>query len=463
MTLFKDLGTEELENQIFQRMTESGIPGLSIAAIKEGEAHYERGFGFRDFQRGTSATPGTIYCIGSITKSFTALAIMQLQEKGMLSLDDPVEKYIPFKARPMGEPILIKHLLSHTSGIPSLGYAEATLTMIADTSSLWLPISNPQDLLVFMSGAEDWAISKPGQRHAYLNEGYIMLGAIIEKITEVDYAHYVKDHILEPLKMNRSSFLEDDIVKDNDVATPYITSQKGEKTPTRYPYGQMISDGGLMSNTIDMISFMKMFLSDGMSDGTAIAGPESIREMMEPQIKTVEEPIAGGGYRYYGYGLRIKDDFLGHKLVHHSGSVFGSSAYMAFMPEIKAGVVILANGGYFLEPIGEYAIAVLLGRDPMEISSFKRARILDGLTGTYRTFRNTSSYKVTRNGGTLELETHFGQFTFTSPLIPVDIEGDTKHFMTYGIDTNTPVQFTQTDGEIFMIYERNKAKRVGNI
>jgi CubicO group peptidase (beta-lactamase class C family) len=452
---------EELENFIFQRMAESGIPGLSIVAIKGGKVHYSRGFGFRDFHRGTSATPGTIYCIGSVTKPFTALAIMQLHEKGLLSLEDPVEKYIPFKAKPFGEPIRIKHLLSHTSGIPSLGYAEATLSMVADTSSLWLPISNSQDILIFMNGAEDWAISRPGERHAYLNEGYILLGAIIEKASRSDYAHYVKDHILTPLQMNRSTFLEDEVAQDDDVATPYITSQKGEKTPTRYPYGQLISDGGLMSNTMDMANFLKMFLSDGVFNGVTIVSPSSIREMMEPKITISEEPVEGAGHRYYGYGLRIKDSFLGHRLVNHSGSVYGSSAYIGFIPGIKAGVIILANGGYFLEPMGEYAMALLLGRDPMEMASFRRTRLLEGLTGTYRTFRNTSSYKVTRNGGTLQLETSFGQFTFTTPLIPIEIEGETKHFMAYGTDTKTPVQFVQSNGEIFMIYERNKAKRVG--
>jgi CubicO group peptidase (beta-lactamase class C family) len=454
---------EELDNFIFQRMAESGIPGLSIAAIKDGEVQYSQGFGFRDFQRGTSATPETIYCIGSITKSFTALAVMQLHEKGLLNIEDPVEEYIPFRARPFGEPIRIKHLLSHTSGIPSLGYAEATLSIVADTSSQWLPISNSQDLLIFMNGAEEWAISKPGERYAYLNEGYILLGAIIEKVSRSDYAHYVKDHILIPLKMNRSTFLENEVAKDDDVATPYITSQKGEKTPTRYPYGQLISDGGLMSNTLDMANFLKMFLSNGVFNGAAIVSSSSIKEMMEPKVRASEEPVGGAGYRYYGYGLRIKDGFLGHTLLNHSGSVYGSSAYIGFIPDIKAGVIILANGGYFLEPMGEYAMALLLGRDPMEIASFRRTRILEGLTGTYKTFRNTSSYKVTRNGGTLQLETSFGQFTFTTPLIPVDIEGETKHFMAYGIDANTPVQFEQTNGEIYMTYERNKAKKVGAV
>ncbi|MDH5200144.1 MAG: beta-lactamase family protein, partial [Candidatus Bathyarchaeota archaeon] len=144
MTSIEGRGTEELENFIFGRMGESGIVGLSIATVKEGDVNYRRGFGFRDFEQGTSVTPETIYCIGSVTKPFTALAVMQLQERGLLGLGDPVEKYVQFRARPMGEPLLVRHLLSHSSGIPSLGYAEVTLGAITGTGDTWFPICSPE-------------------------------------------------------------------------------------------------------------------------------------------------------------------------------------------------------------------------------------------------------------------------------------------------------------------------------
>ena len=451
-----------MEGFVFERMGESGIVGLSIATVKEGEVNYKRGFGFRDFEKGTSVTPETIYCIGSVTKPFTALAAMQLQEKGLLDLNDPVEKHVPFRARPMGEPILVRHLLSHSSGIPSLGYAEATLGAITGTGDTWFPICSPEDLLVYMNGAEGWALSRPGERHAYLNEGYILLGSIIERVSEVDYATYVEENILEPLGMGRSTFREEDVVDDPDVATPYVTSESGAKVPTRYPYGQMISDGGLMSSAADMARFMRALLFGGILDGTRVASMESLRGMMEPKVRTVEEPIDGVSFSHYGYGLRIKSNFLGRKLVHHSGSVFGSSAYMGLLPDEGAGVVILANGGYFLEDIGEYALALMLESDPMEIPYFRRMGILDGLTGTYRTFKGASSYKVERSGGILQLTSSFGRRTFTTSLIPVDIESETKRFAAYGVYTKTPVEFIRRDGEAFMVYERTMAKRSGS-
>ncbi len=130
-----DEGRERLESFVFQRMTDRGVPGLSIAAVDGGEVCYERGLGFRDLSLNTSTTPRTVYCIGSVTKPFTALAVMQLREEGLLGLDDPVEDYVPLRARPMGERVLVRHLLSHSSGLPSLGYASATLSTVTNISA----------------------------------------------------------------------------------------------------------------------------------------------------------------------------------------------------------------------------------------------------------------------------------------------------------------------------------------
>jgi len=449
----------ELQNYIFKRMNEAKIMGLSIAVTENSQVTYSNGFGFRDFDKGTSATQKTTYCIGSVTKSFTALAALQLCESGLISLDDPIERYVDFTARPMGEPILVRHLLSHSSGFPSLGYAEATLGMATGTTDAWFPISSPSDLLVFMEGAEEWALSQPGRRHAYLNEGYILLGSIIEKVSGVGYAKYVKQNILEPLQMWRSTFDEEDVEKDDDVATPYVTSRDGEKVATRYPYGQMIADGGLMSNALDMARFATALLSGGELDGVRVASAETVRDMMEPKVRTTEEPYDGVGYSHYGYGLRVKTGFLGHSLVHHSGSVFGSSGYIGIIPDEGVGVVVLANGGYFLEDIGEYVLALLAGRDHLEIPYFRRTRLLDDLTGTYSTFKDTSSYEVARSGGILELTMSFGRRTYTRPLIPVDLEGEPKEFMLYGVDALTPVQFFRRSGEAIMVYDRTMAKR----
>jgi CubicO group peptidase (beta-lactamase class C family) len=460
MSKAKPSTRKTLENYIFKKMSDQGIVGLSIATIKDGKPDYQRGFGFRNFVKGTSSTPNTIYCIGSLTKAFTASAIMQLSEKEILNLEDPIGKYLPIELTAMGEPVLIEHVLSHSSGLSALGYAEATLTSVTDFSDHWLPISSAEDLMIFMHGADEWAMAKPGERYAYLNEGYIMLGSIIKAVSGMEYADYVKKNILEPLNMNRSTYYESDIEEDPDIATPYVSGANGEKVETRYPYGQMISDGGLMSNVVDLVKFVQMFISGDRGEKVSILSKESIKDMITPKIKTNDIPLGNAGPRHYAYGFRVKSGFFGYNLVYHSGSVFGSSAYMAFIPEKKVGVVIMASGGYFLEDIGELAIAQLLGVNPDDVPYFKRIEQLDDLTGTYITFRNTSEYEVKRDRGILHLETSFFQRTWTTPLIPLDLEGDVKRFMVYGLETMTPVEFVWREGELLMFYENTLAKRV---
>jgi CubicO group peptidase (beta-lactamase class C family) len=112
-----------VEGYVFEKMRKTNLPGLSIAAVKDGEVVYARGFGFRDVESGAPMTTQTRVGIGSVTKSFTALAVMMLAEEGKLSLDDPIDKFVPISLRPFGEPVRLRHLLTHSSGIPALAYA----------------------------------------------------------------------------------------------------------------------------------------------------------------------------------------------------------------------------------------------------------------------------------------------------------------------------------------------------
>jgi CubicO group peptidase (beta-lactamase class C family) len=443
-------------------MSDSQIVGLSLALIQDGNVSYSGNYGFKDFERGVSPTSNTIYCIGSVTKSFTALAILKLQEQNLLNVNDPVSDYIPFDVKPMGETIKISNLLNHTSGLSSLGYAEATLGAITSTYDNWFPICSPEDLLIFMRGSEEWTLSKPGERYGYLNEGYILLGIIIEKVTGQEFRTYIMKNLLEPMGMSRSTFLEEDVKRLGDYAIPYVNSENGEKVPTRYPYGQMVADGGLMSSILDLSRFMKMIMSEGSLEGIRVVSESSISDMITPNINTEEKLFEKNQQIHYGYGLRIRSGFLGYNMVYHSGSVFGSSAHIAMIPEAKLGVVILCNGGYFLKDIGEYSLALLLKKDPNEITYFKRIKILDDLSGTYTSFRGISKYHISRLGGTLQLGSTFGRRKYTQNLYPKNIEGNTKFFEVIGIESKSPVRFITRGEERYMVYDGILTKKICN-
>ncbi|MCL0069391.1 serine hydrolase [Dehalococcoidia bacterium] len=452
----------KLEEFIFTKMSETKLPGLSAAIVKGDEVIWAKAFGFRDLELGLAATPHTLYGIGSVTKSFTASSIMQLAEQGKLNVDDPVDTYVPINIRPGGESIRISHLMSHSSGIPALAYAEAVIRGATGAGENWFPIASCSDLLTFMADAQDWTLTRPGERWFYLNEGYALLGYIIEKCSGMPYEEYVHKHVLAPLGMKRSFFSKEEVEKDPDAATPYIITREGERKPSTYSYGGISSDGALISSVLDLSKYVAMYLEWGEYDGTRLLSKDSIEAMETPQVALPHQGPFGEGS--YGYGLSIAPDFLGYKLVGHGGSVLVATAYMGFIPGQGVGIALLANGsGYLLSQLGMYGLAILLEKDPESLPFVQRERALTELVGTYETYRGTMKAQVKRMGDFLTIEIKDKYNDLTVPLVPEAIEGKTKTFYTLGAGTRLPVEFRVGEGEIDLIYERYRLQKTGKL
>ncbi len=450
-----------LEDFIFEKMSKTHLPGLSVAIVKDGEVVYSRGFCFRDLEYGLRATPETLYGIGSVTKSFTALSIMQLMEEGKLSLDEPISKYVPLDLKSVEEPVRIRHLLSHASGIPALAYAEALIRYMTGAGDKWIPIASYEDIFTFMKEANQWALTRPGKRWFYLNEGYVILGYIIEKLAGMRYEEYVKKKILEPLQMNRSFFKKEEVEADLDVATPYIITRDGECKKSMYAYSPISSDGGLISNVLDLARYITMYLNRGKYDGNTLLPSDFIEEMEKPRIKL---PLQIFGGEAYGYGLHIIPNFFGNKLVGHGGSVLVATAYMGYIPEKGMGVALLANGsGYPLSQIGLYGLALMLGENPENLPFIKVERTFDLLTGLYETYKGTMKAQVVSKGGILQLEVKDKYTDMIIPLIPENIEGEVKMFYTVEAGVKLPVEFIVRGDKVDLIYERYRLKKVGKL
>lgn len=450
-----------LEDFIFEKMSKTHLPGLSVAIVEDGEVIYSRGFCFRDLEYGLKATPHTLYGIGSVTKSFTALSVLKLVDKGKLSLDDPASKYIPLDLRSKGEPIKIWHLLCHASGIPALAYAEAFIRYMTGADDKWVPVATPEDIFTFMKEAHQWAVTKPGEKWFYLNEGYLILGYIIEKLSNLSYEEYVKKNILDPLQMNRSFFKKEEVETSSDVATPYIITRDEECKKSRYAYGPISSDGGLISNVLDLARYLNMYLDRGRYKGGTLLPPRLIAEMEKPRVKL---PLQIFGEEGYGYGLHITPDFLGEKLVSHSGSVLVATAYMGYLPEKKLGITLLANGsGYPLSQMGLYGLALMLGEKPENLPFIKVERIFELLAGLYETYKGTMKGKVVAKEGILNLEIKDKYTDMIVPLIPEEIQGEIKKFYTIQAGAKLPVEFVVKGDDVDLIYERYRLKKVGNL
>ena len=449
-----------VESFIIEKMSEYRMPGLSLVFIKGGEVVYAKGFGYRDLEVLAPATPGTVYGVGSITKSFTALSILVLAERGLLSLDDPVGRYVGLDLRVGGQPVAVHHLLTHTSGVPALGYAEAFIRSVLGLDGLWLPLSYADDVLTFMRGFEGWVEAKPGERFFYLNEGYVTLGRVIEKISGLSYEDFVRKNILEPLGMKRSYFRREEVERDGDVAVGYIVDREGRHVKSRFPYG-VTADGGLLSNPLDMARYISLLLNRGVYNGVEIISSKSIEIAESIHAKLPYESITADGY---GYGLMIKEDFLGRKLVGHGGSVLTYTAYMGYVRDGNVGIAIMSNcSGYPLSLIALYTLAYTLGYDPEKLEFRKLDKVYSKLQGVYETFKGTMKLTVRRRAGTLVVEYRDRLVEDVTPLTPVKVEEDYALFNAYTLTGRIPVEFRVRDERVEMIYERYKLVKVPKV
>ena len=439
-------------------MSKTHLPAISVAAVENGQIIYSKGFGLRNRAYGLAATPNTLYAIGSVTKSFTALSIMQLFNEGKLSLEDPVSEYAPLELKSMGEPVKIWHLLTHSSGIPALAYAEAIIRYATGAGGKWIPMATYDELFAFMQEAEKWALTKPGERWFYLNEGYLLLGYIIEKVSGANYQKYVENNILEPLGMKRTFFGREKLERDPDAAVPYIITKEGEQKESVYVYS-LSADGGLISNVMDLARYIIMYLNRGEYNGNRILPPHLIEEMEKPRVKL---PVQIFGGEAYAYGLMTIPNFLGYKLVGHGGSVLTATAYIGYIPERKIGIALLANGsGYPLSQLGMYGLALMLGEDPEELPFIKLERQLESLTGRYQTYKGTMDAQVVKKGSFLCVIIKDRYMEEVVPLFPENLEGNVKTFYTLQGAGKLKVEFIVNGKDVDLLFERYRLKRVG--
>lgn len=452
-----------LEQFIFEKVSKTKLPSTTIALVKDQEVIWSRAFGYKNLERGTAATPDTLYGIGSVTKSFTVLSVLQLAEQGKLSLDDPIDKYVPFPVKPFGETIRIWHLLSHTSGIPALGHAEAIIRAAMGDTDKWIPAAGTPDLLAFLQDAGDWVHNKPGERWFYLNEGYGLVGAAIEEVTGVPFVDYVRENICLPLGMTRSFFRKEDLEKDHDMAVPYVNAPDGKRIPSTYPYGSVDAAGGLVSSVMDMAKVVSMYLNWGAYEGGQLLSRESLIDMQTPRVLTPRKEGPFGDYAY-ALGLGVTSNFLGRKVVSHGGSVGTATAYMGFIPEEKLGVVVLANSsGYSPGAMGQYALAEMLGEDPAALPFVKRDLLLTELTGNYETYMGTTKVQVRKAGDFLMLVSTSKLGGMSTPLIPESIEGNKRSFYTISDGQKIYADFEIESDKITLLYERYAYRKTGDL
>ena len=337
-------------DKVFERFhRQRGTPGLVYGIVIDGQLVHLKAFGVREVESKSPVTADTVFRIASMTKSFTALAVLKLRDAGKLSLEDPVSKWIPEFARMEyptrdADPIRVRHLLSHTAGFPEdnpwgdqqLGISDAEL-------DAWLKKGIPFS-------------TTPGMAYEYSNYGFALAGRVIQKASGRPYGEYLEKEILAPLGMN-SSTLEPSAVPAGQRAIGYRKLPSGqyqEEKPLRHgAFGAM---GGLLVSSNDLARYVAYMLDAFPPRDDAERGPvrrSSVREMQ--QMWRISDLTATGATSErpllvttagYGFGLRISRDCRFQHIVGHGGGLPGFGSYMMWLPEHGVGMFAMSNLTY---------------------------------------------------------------------------------------------------------------------
>src|SRR6056297_2332299 len=347
MKLNKDR-IDDFKTYLTKMMEKHNIPGISVAIAHKEDVLFSEGFGYRDKKESLEIDPDTILGIASISKSFAALAIAQLVEKGKMSYDDSIKKYYPNFKLPDGydpKDIKIYHMLDHTTGFPplkSLGYSIRNNT-IADQGEDRSKfdekhkVDTIEQLAEYMSLGQFEMLGKPGEILSYSNDCYGLLGGIVEKVSNKKFQDYIKENVFGPLSMNRSFFDGNKLKEFENVTTLYYEKDDEIKASNNWqeapPY---LACGWVRSCANDLIRYGQMYANGGEVFGRKVISESSIEEM-----------ISGGAlyssYSKYGFGLSVTKDYNGLTLVEHGGSLKGVSSHFGFIPEASLAVVVLCN------------------------------------------------------------------------------------------------------------------------
>ncbi len=363
---------------ITESLPDWDLPGLAVAVVHEGEVVFAQGFGVKQVGRNDPVDARTLFQIGSVTKSFAAAAIGAMVDEGLAAWDDPVVEHLPwFRVKDpwITREITLRDLLSHQSGMPGAAYPVLAVVDARETAEGLRLLDNQGPLR---------------QGYRYSNQAYGVAGLVVEAAAGMSWGAWVRERLLAPLEMRNTGTSPYDVwdsayvaptflgsasagipgIDDApglNVAMPHGVDRDGNRRVLSWQsYDNMQAAGSVVSNVVDMANWVRMQLDHGRFDGVAVLDSATVSEMHVPLVRTPSTFVfADPGTGAYGLGWG-RAGFLGHTYLSHGGGIFGFPAYAAMLPELRAGVVVLANGSmwtpyYPHQEIAAWVFARLLG------------------------------------------------------------------------------------------------------
>jgi CubicO group peptidase (beta-lactamase class C family) len=354
---------EQLDVFISQYMDWFNIPGLSIAVVSGGKVVFSKGYGVSNVNTGKRVTSHTLFSTASVTKLFVGTAIMQLAEQMRIDLNDPVIKHLPyFRLKDERyKSITILHLLSHTSGLPDIEAEELY-------SSWEHPDYDDAALERYVRSLHDQSLTaEPGESYSYSSMAYDILGDLISKVSGMPFEQYIKQRLLHPLGMKKSTILFKNVDK-NLLASPHLMDDKFEyKVSSMIPYSRRHSAcGTLFSNVTEMSHWAIANMNRGVFKAKRILRDSSYETMWHPAV--IKDNSVGISW--------LIEDFGPYRLFSHGGGDPGYRAEFYIIPEKAIGVIVMANCWEDqINPIAMKALNILLGEDEKDWFSFYQGQI----------------------------------------------------------------------------------------
>jgi CubicO group peptidase (beta-lactamase class C family) len=316
---------------INREIAAGNISGVSVGLVEGNRILYVDGFGFADKKKRLPATRDTVYRAGSISKLFTALATMQLVERGKLSIDQPVTELWPdfriVNPFPDAKPITLRQLMAHRAGM----FRECPVGSYFDSSE--------PGLRATVRSIEPCVLVYPPEtKTKYSNIGVTVVGQTVGTVAGLPFQDYAREMLFRPLEMKHSSFMRTKAV-GYQLATGYMlvaNARSGfhEIEAPRFELGTLPA-GNLYATAEDLAIFLRVLLAGGRSGGTQIVRPETLAEMWTAQLTQESNG--------FGIGFLVGHGKNGKKTIGHSGAVFGFTSSLAAIPEDRLGVIVLAN------------------------------------------------------------------------------------------------------------------------
>lgn len=336
--------SDELSKQIETERQKLNLPGATVAIVRDRDIIYEHAFGYSDLAKKTPASLEQPQPIGSITKVFAATMLMQLVERGVVRLDDPLVKYVPeYKVHSPfqdTQPTTLRQLASHSSGLPR----DAPINFWMNyTVAGWI-FSSGQVPLQWYAPKEELLRSlatieldhPPNSGYFYSNLGISLLAIALERAAGIPYEQYIETNILKPLGMAHSGFLNDSNQDRFPVGYVYVPGSGEPLVAPKWELGVAKYTGGIYATAEDLARFVSLQFQDGPVGGSQILSGDSLRAM-RMTTGDYSGPDYSAGLGWWG------NHVAGHHIITHNGGHLGYLATASAMPDMKLGVVVLAN------------------------------------------------------------------------------------------------------------------------